>query len=715
MAETLGTLHQLVFFAVVVALVVLERVGALQRFRVPLARRWTSNIGLYVIGGVVGAIIVPLGVYAFAAQQPPGVMERAGVPYAAQFMLAFLFLDFWRYWEHRAFHAVPLLWRLHLVHHSDTHVDVTTTERHHPIEVVLSTLVLLTLIVVLGLPAAALAAYLVVAEVVALYSHANVRAPAFLDALIVTPSMHAVHHSDSQPQTDSNFGSVLTIWDRWFGTYVDPRRATIPHFGLRYFHLPADTRLARVLLQPFFYRRDLAYPDRVDEAWEPARWPRPSDVLVASLAGVALVTAAMWPAVAEMAARWRHSEAYQYGWLVVPMVVYVLAWHWRGARLDARPGYGGACVVIVAAVCFVAADLMSLDVGRQFAFVLALQGVAMTSLGWRAYWRVFPALALLFLMIPSGDLLQPPLRAVTAKSIEMGASLFHLPYSSDGYFVAIGTHRYFVADECSGLTYVTLAGFLGYCFGLLLYRSFYKIAAMALFGALLAVACNMLRVNAIVLVDWLRDTQMPLTAHGAVQWVMLLAVLGILFFVLHRSTVERAPAVAADAPTSSRMRKFAPVAAGACAVVIAGAAPGAQDDSVATTESTYQRDGRQIRLVVVESDAKLPESKLAPADAGVWREKIIRSERGCVATHCIEFRHAIWQRTKTHEVRHVYFVYNIGGFVTDSRLALRAAHGWHRWNRDAVRPRLIAFLSETALDAGDLAGMLRTFLAQDLA
>src|SRR5262245_37845055 len=185
MAEDLGSLHQLVFFAVVLALLLLERVRALQRFRVPRARRWTSNIGLYLIGAAIVVVVLPLGVYAFAAQQPPGVMERLGAPYAAQFVITLLFLDFWRYWEHRVFHRVPLLWRLHLVHHSDTHVDVTTTERHHPIEVLISTVVLLALIVAFGLPAAALAAYLILAEVVALYSHANVRAPALFGALIV--------------------------------------------------------------------------------------------------------------------------------------------------------------------------------------------------------------------------------------------------------------------------------------------------------------------------------------------------------------------------------------------------------------------------------------------------------------------------------------------------------------------------------------------------
>ena len=96
--------------------------------------------------------------------------------------LTFVALDFWRYWEHRAFHRVALLWRLHLVHHSDTHVDVTTGERHHPIEFLLGTVTTLALIAVLGPPAVAVAVYLVAATAVTLYSHANLLLPAALTA-----------------------------------------------------------------------------------------------------------------------------------------------------------------------------------------------------------------------------------------------------------------------------------------------------------------------------------------------------------------------------------------------------------------------------------------------------------------------------------------------------------------------------------------------------
>src|SRR5947207_459225 len=268
MTEEFETLYQLVFFTAAAALVLMERVRAWQRQPVRMARRWTSNVGLFLIGTVVTAVVIPVGVYAFAQHQPPGPLSKLALPSAAQLVLTFLLLDFWRYWEHRWFHQVRLLWRFHLVHHSDTEIDVTTSERHHPLEFLLGTATILALIATLGLPAPAIGLYLLAATVVTLYSHANLRLPVYLDRklgwLIVTPAVHAMHHSALRTQTDSNYGSVLTVWDRLFGTYVDPAAAQIRHFGLGYFHTPKDTGLVRVLQQPFLYRPDLRYRERDD-------------------------------------------------------------------------------------------------------------------------------------------------------------------------------------------------------------------------------------------------------------------------------------------------------------------------------------------------------------------------------------------------------------------------------------------------------------------
>jgi exosortase len=396
--------------------------------------------------------------------------------------------------------------------------------------------------------------------------------------------------------------------------------------------------------------------------------------------------------------------------------------------------------MLVAAASWGAATLMNVDVGREFAFVLALQGIAMSTLGWRAYWRHFPVLALMFLTVPSGDLLQPALRALTVEAIRLFATAAQLPHSVDGFVVFIGDHRYIVVDECSGLAYVTLATFLGYSFGLLLYRSLSKVVALALFGAFLGIACNAMRVNAIVLIDWLRDSQMELTAHGNIQWIALFTVLGLLFYVLSRLNPDAMPVAAPVAVPArpSAPRRFGPVVAGVCMLVAVGSGSAltmhgsrpareqlvalpsdisgwkADDpkalraiDQPGRTESvtlTYHRDGRKLRVVIIDAlspDAKLPESSVAPRDAYVWREKRIENEVGCLASSCIEVRHTTWQRDRGRQLQHAYYVYSIGEFMTSSRLALRAAHGWHRLFGGRENPRLIGVVSDAHIIDGD--------------
>jgi exosortase/archaeosortase family protein len=375
--------------------------------------------------------------------------------------------------------------------------------------------------------------------------------------------------------------------------------------------------------------------------------------------------------------------------------------------------------------------------------VLALQGVAMSTLGWKSYWKLFPTFGLLFLMVPSGDLLEAPLRLLTVKAIESFAVVAHLPHSVEGYVIFIGANRYIVIDECSGLAFVTLGAFLGYSFGCLLYRSFFKIAALAAFGALLGIVSNVVRVNAIVLIDWMRGSQMELTSHGTIQWIALFATLGLLFYVLSRLKGDAEPeAPIIDAPEHGRpIRRFGPVLAGLSMLLIGGSAaalpanelrpargahaialariiPGWELvkpagtwtlDPATRTESTgltYRRQGRDIEVVIVEPlspDIKLPESRLAPHDGAVWRQKQVQHESACAVSRCVRFLHSTWLRDKSQQLRHVYYAYSLGGFTTESKLAFRAAQGWQRLTGRRDHPRLIGFSSDDAvLDVDEL-------------
>jgi exosortase len=761
MTQEFEILYQLVFLGTAVSLVLLERVRTLQRQQVQIARRWTSNISLFIIGSAVDTLVLPVGIYAFALHQAPGFVSRLGLSFAIELLLTFLVLDLWRYWEHRFFHRIPWLWRVHLVHHSDTQIDVTTSERHHPLEYLLGTVVMIGLIAALGLPTAAVGVYLLAATVVALYSHANLRLEPSLDRLlrsvVVTPSQHAVHHSDLQPETDSNYGSVLTVWDRLFGTYVDPQEARIPRFGLEYFRRPGDARLLRVLQQPFRFRQGIVDSIEIEptppaKATEPraAMTARSKEALLGGIAGCMLVCVAMWPTLVEMTTVWRTHEAYQYAWLVLPMVVYLLRWHHRstGMLVRAQPDLTGIWLVIVAAACWGAASLTNIDVGRQLAFVLALQGVAMSTLGWKSYRKLFPTFALLFLMVPCGDLVEPALRVLTLKAIELFAVAAQLPHSVEGFVIFIGTNRYIVIDECSGIAFVTLGAFLGYSFGCLLYRSFFKVAALALLGGLLGIVSNVVRVNAIVLIDWMRGSQMELSAHGTIQWIALFATLGLLFHVLSRLKGDaqlETPTVEAIEPTHP-MRRFGPVLAGLSMLLIGGSAaalPAGEPrpqrganaglftqsisgwqlvrrgewavDQPSSTESislTYRNQGRDVDVVIVEPlapNTKLPESRLAPHAANVWRQKQVQHEATCSVSHCTKFSHSTWERDKGQRLRHVYYAYSIGGFTTESKLAFRVAQGWQRVTRGRDNSRLIGFISDDAvLDVDELGAAFDT-------
>jgi exosortase len=754
MAEEFNTLFQIAFFSTVGLLLLLERVSAWRRATVGAGRRWTSNISLLVLGSLIAGLIVPVGLVGFANAQSPGPMTRLGWPMAVQIVVTFLALDLCHYWEHRLYHHVPLLWRVHLVHHSDTQIDVTTTERHHPLEFVLGTALMLLMIFALGFPAAGVGIYLLSATVVALYSHANLHPPLALDRfmrrLIVTAPVHAVHHSDLKAQTNSNFASVLPIWDRLFGTYVDPEQAPVARFGLEYFHEPQDTGLGRVLLQPFLYRRRMHYPARTyveDATASPAsaaldrHW---KTVLLWGLPGFILAALALWPTLLNLARVWTGNESYQYGWLVMPMVVYLLGWHRRQEILSVtpQPGFAGVLVTVAGAALWSMALAMNLDVGCHVALVVVLQGMAMALLGWRAYWRLFPVLALLFFMVPAGDVLQPILRSVTIKSIELFAAIAGLPHHVEGYVVHIGSLRYIVVEECTGLSFVTLAAFLCYSLGSLLYQSFRKVAALAVLGAFLGILSNAVRVNSIVLVDWLRGTQMSLTSHGAIQWAALLLTLGLVFFVLSRLAIEpvQQPWFARPTPRLAQRTYLAPLFAGLAVLVIAGSlrmqtaddrprlrhgseiAVARQDiqgwelaarpaawtvDQANHSESmtlTYHRDNQVMHVRVIQAlapAAKLSGSYFAPDEKSAWHESAIQKYPACTDSHCVTLLHTTWQRSqgKGQASYHAFYNYGIGHYMTDSKLLVRAVHGWRRITGNSDTPHMIGLIFENGVPA----------------
>lgn len=166
-----------------------------------------------------------------SARHQAGLLHRIPLPGLGQGLAAVLMLDAWTYAWHRMNHRIPLLWRFHRVHHSDPHMDVTTASRFHLGEIVLSSVLRMPLIYLLGIRLEHLALYELLMFAVVQFHHANVsvggRADRVLGWFIVTPFMHKIHHSRWQPETDSNYSSFLSVWDRLFRSFrttADPAR-----------------------------------------------------------------------------------------------------------------------------------------------------------------------------------------------------------------------------------------------------------------------------------------------------------------------------------------------------------------------------------------------------------------------------------------------------------------------------------------------------------
>jgi sterol desaturase/sphingolipid hydroxylase (fatty acid hydroxylase superfamily) len=154
-------------------------------------------------------------------------------------VVGFLVLDLLTYAVHRCEHAVPLLWRFHVLHHSDPDVDVTTSVRHHPVEYILSSAFQWGAVILLGIPEAVLLCHVLACFAMAVLTHGNIRLPERVERLlrpvIITVDIHRLHHSVSPLEANANFGAVLSVWDRIFGTYVDvtPDRCDRIEFGVR--------------------------------------------------------------------------------------------------------------------------------------------------------------------------------------------------------------------------------------------------------------------------------------------------------------------------------------------------------------------------------------------------------------------------------------------------------------------------------------------------
>ena len=252
------------FVGVLVIMAALEIISPKRKLNHGKGRRWFTNLSIVGIDGffvrLMSMVAVPITAVAaalYCEAHGIGLFNWLDLPTGLEILAVVLIFDFAIYLQHWASHKVGILWMVHRMHHADVDIDVTTALRFHPIEIVLSMLYKVVLVFLLGPAAVAVVIFEVILNGSAMFNHANLALPKWLDRalrlVIVTPDMHRVHHSVYQREHDSNYGFALSIWDRIFSTYTDQPRdghqgMTI---GLPHWQNENPTKLGWSLSVPF--------------------------------------------------------------------------------------------------------------------------------------------------------------------------------------------------------------------------------------------------------------------------------------------------------------------------------------------------------------------------------------------------------------------------------------------------------------------------------
>jgi sterol desaturase/sphingolipid hydroxylase (fatty acid hydroxylase superfamily) len=220
---------------------------------------------IWIAGGAVSAAIYGLSPAIVAASTESsgfGVLNHLGLPFGIRFFLAFLLLDLTRYAIHWGWHAVPLFWRVHQVHHSDPDLDLSTAFRVHPVELIATHGAYLIMTALIGPPVAAALFFELSRVFLNFFAHANATLPAWIEkparAIFITPDLHRIHHSEEEQEQGKNLGETFSWWDRLFRTYVPEPRAgqAAMNTGLRGYQSKASLSFKFILELPFLPSRN---------------------------------------------------------------------------------------------------------------------------------------------------------------------------------------------------------------------------------------------------------------------------------------------------------------------------------------------------------------------------------------------------------------------------------------------------------------------------
>ena len=249
-----------VFFGILVVMFLWELIAPRRPLTTSKITRWFSNLGLVLIDSIVVRLVFPTalaGITLLVQQRGWGLFNQFELPYLLKIIFSVLILDFVIYLQHIMFHSVPLFWRLHMVHHTDMDIDVTTGVRFHPVEIILSMGIKMIVVILIGAPLAAALIFEIILNGTSMFNHGNVRYSQNIDSilrlLVVTPEMHRVHHSTIRWETNSNLGFNFPWWDRLFGTYRgQPAKGHLEMtIGLEPYKEPKKLTLPWLIVLPF--------------------------------------------------------------------------------------------------------------------------------------------------------------------------------------------------------------------------------------------------------------------------------------------------------------------------------------------------------------------------------------------------------------------------------------------------------------------------------
>ena len=487
----------------------------------------------------------------------------------------------------------------------------------------------------------------------------------------------------------------------------------------------------------------------------PSAWDGWRPTLIAICLGLSAVIFVHGDTIYEVVSTWNRTGTYKFAWAVLPTFAY-LVWHNR-RRFAVQTPSGCALGILAATLCallWTASDLLNISEGRQFALLAGIGAFVLAAVGFPVFRTLAPFLCLLLFLVPTARFLLTPLKHITIGFARAFSAVTGLPFAKKGFFFTVGAQDYVVIDDCAGLSYLLVGLFLGLTLALLVYRKWWKIAALTLLGGGFAILANGLRVVGIVAYDYVTGSELDLAGHGYFELPALALCFSILFIIFSRLRPEPAAEPAAAVPKVARggMLARAGPAVLAAALIAAGPLvshgasqgptkrlvgellpaklagwikqdiaanwhPKVRSNRSATSLSSYKRGKQQIAVFLAQPASrrgKISGGAIDLAGDAVWLPSAEYQVAACAQESCHTVRHIQLLHRDDDRVRHIYTVYTIGTDTTVSSFDFRVRRAWSEFTGAQSQVRLIAIATDVAggLEAGDISAIIDALIQQ---